>query len=117
MRFLTIFRAVEREAPPSQGEIEAMGKLIQEMAEAHVLTTTEGCKPSRHGARVRRAGGQLVASDGPFTEAKEVIGGFAILEVASKEEAIAWTKRFMDVGGDGECEIHELYEVPAFVAS
>ena len=62
---------------------------------------------------MRRAGGKITVTDGPFSEAKEVIGGFAIIEADSKDEAIALTKRFLDVAGDGESEIRQLYEVPA----
>jgi hypothetical protein len=117
MRFLTIFSAVEREEPPDAEEIEQMGKLIAEMAAAGVLRTTEGCQPTRLGARIRRSGGRIAVTDGPFSEAKEVVGGFAILEVASKEEAIEWTRRFLAVAGDGESELRQLYDDPAFDAS
>jgi hypothetical protein len=63
---------------------------------------------------VRRRDGQVTVTDGPFTEAKELIGGFALVEVKSKDEAIEWGKRFLKVAGDGESEIRLLYEVPAF---
>jgi hypothetical protein len=114
MRFLTIFSAPERDEPPSMDEMVAMGKLIDEMAAAGVLVTTEGCKPSAMGALARRVGGRTIVTDGPFSEAKEVIGGFAILECASKDEAIAWTRRFLEVAGDGTSEIRELYDTPAY---
>ena len=114
MRFLTIFSAPEADAPPSQEEMVAMGKLIDEMAAAGVLVTTEGCMGTDKGARVRRAGASVTVTDGPFSEAKEVVGGFAILECASKDEAIAWTKRFLEVAGDGTSEIRELYDTPAY---
>ena len=115
MRFLTIFKA--KEIPNyviSSEEMSAMGKLIGEMAQAGVLITTEGCQESSNGARVRRSGGKMTVTDGPFTESKEVIGGFALLQVASKEEAIAWTKRFLEVAGDGESEIRQMYDTPAY---
>ncbi|HEY3079141.1 MAG TPA: YciI family protein [Chloroflexota bacterium] len=117
MRFLTVFSAVEREGPPDAEEVAQMGKLIGEMAAAGVLQTTEGCQSTALGARVRRSGGRVGVTDGPFSEAKEVVGGFAILEVASKAEAIEWTKRFLAVAGDGEAEIRQLYDEPAFDAS
>jgi hypothetical protein len=114
MRFLTVYRAAERDTPPTPEEMETMGKFIAEAASAGVLLATEGCLPSALGARVRLAGGKVTVSDGPFSEAKEVIGGFALLEVASKDEAIEWTRRFLHVAGDGETEIRQLYEAPAF---
>ena len=114
MRFLTIFSAPESPEPPSMDEMVAMGKLIDEMASKGVLVTTEGCKPSATGLRATRRGGAITIKDGPFAEAKEVVGGFAILECASKEEAIVWTRRFMEVAGDGTGEIRELYDTPAY---
>jgi hypothetical protein len=94
----------------------AMGELIEEMAKAGILLATEGCQPSTKGARVRISGGGFTVTDGPFTETKEVIGGFALFQVKSKEEAIEWTKRFLKLAGDGESEIRQLYEAPAFTS-
>ena len=116
MRFLSIFTSEEQDTPPSEEEVAEMGKLIEEFAKAGSLVSTEGCLPTALGARVRRTGGEYTVRDGPFTEAKEVVGGFAVLEAASKEEAIELAKRFMEVAGDGECEVRQLYEQPAFVA-
>ena len=116
MRYLSIFKSPESGAPPPPEEMEAMGKLIEEMASKGVLLTTEGCKGTDRGFRVRRSGGKVAVTDGPFTEAKEVVGGFAILEVANRDEAIYWTQRFMDVAGDGEAEIRELYDEAAFAS-
>jgi hypothetical protein len=114
MRFLCVYRAKEG-AGPTPEDMAAMGALIDEMAKAGVLLSTEGCLPSAKGARVRLGAGKFTVTDGPFTEAKELIGGFAIIQTTSKEEAIALTKRFLTVAGDGESEIRELYEAPAFV--
>jgi len=115
MRFLTIFSAPERDHRPSMDEMVAMGKLIDEMASKGVLVTTEGCKGTDRAVRAIRGGdGKITVTDGPFSEAKEVVGGFAILECTSRDEALAWTKRFLDVGGDGTAEIRELYDTPAF---
>src|SRR5215470_15959582 len=113
MRFLAIYRSKETGIPPSPEIMAAMGKLIEEMAEAGVLVATEGCQHSSKGARVRIAGGNFTITDGPFTETKEVVGGFALFQVKSKEEAIEWTKRFLKLAGDGESEIREIYEAPA----
>jgi hypothetical protein len=109
MRFLSIYKTVERNAPPSQEEMAKMGKLVEDGMKAGFLLTTEGCLPSALGARVRSSGGKLTVTDGPFTEAKEVVGGFAILEAKSKEEAIQLAKDFLRVAGDGECELRQLF--------
>jgi len=87
-----------------------MGKLIQEGMKSGWLLSTEGCLPSALGARVRRAGGNFTVTDGPFTESKEVVGGFALIRAGSKQEAIEYTKRFLEVAGDGESEIRQIYE-------
>lgn len=114
MRFLSIYKTVERGGPPTQAEMDQMNKLIAEGMSAGWLISTEGCLPSALGARVRRAGGKVTVTDGPFTEAKELVGGFAILQAASKEEAVELTRRFLLVaGGEGECELRQLYEAPA----
>jgi hypothetical protein len=110
MRFLGIYRTIETGVPPTPEHMAEMGKLIEEMTNAGVLLATEGCQPSAHGARVRRSGATLTVTDGPFAETKEVIGGFALLQAKSKEEAIEWTKRFLKVAGDGESEIRQLFE-------
>ena len=82
--------------------------------EDHVVAT-EGCLHSKLGARVRFSSGKLSVSDGPFTESKEVIGGFAILQVNSKEEAIQLAKDFIQVAGEGECELRQIYEAETCV--
>jgi hypothetical protein len=112
MRFLSIYKSVERNTPPSLEHMTAMGKLIEESMKAGVLVATEGCLPTVLGARVRRSGTETAVTDGPFTESKEVVGGFAILEASSKEHAIELAKQFLDVAGDGECEIRQLYTAP-----
>ena len=111
MRFLCVYKS-EREssAPPSQEEMMKMGALIGEMTQAGVLLGTEGCKSSKHGARLQIDNGKITVTDGPFTEAKEFIGGTAIIQVASKAEAIEWTKRFLSVIGTGISEILEINE-------
>jgi hypothetical protein len=110
MKFLSIYKAVERGGPPSQEEMADMGKLIEEGLKAGWLVSTEGCLPSALGSRVRMTDGHLSVTDGPFTEAKEVVGGFAILRASSKEEAVQLAKDFLKVVGNGECELRQLYE-------
>ena len=111
MRFLSIYKTPERATPPTAEEMATMGKLIEEGRKAGWLLATEGCLPSALGARVRRSNGKLAVTDGPFTEAKELVGGFAILKANSKEEAIELTRQFLRVAGDGECELRQLYEM------
>lgn len=110
MRFLSIYKTVERNTPPTQEEMMAMGKLIQEGMQAGWLLGTEGCLPSALGARVRRSAGKINVTDGPFTESKELVGGFAILKANSKEEAIKLAKDFLAIVGEGECELRQLCE-------
>ncbi|HEU5401685.1 MAG TPA: YciI family protein [Terriglobales bacterium] len=110
MRFLSIYRTVERNTPPTQEEMTAMGKLIEEGMRAGWLLATEGCLPTALGARVRRSQEKVTVMDGPFTEAKEVVGGFAILKANSKEEAIELAKTFLVHVGQGECELRQLCE-------
>jgi hypothetical protein len=93
--------------------METMGKFIQQAVQEGYLLSTEGCLPSALGARVRNSGGNYTVTDGPFTESKEIVGGFALIQAKSKEDAIAFTKRFLKVAGDGETEIRQLHEQPA----
>jgi hypothetical protein len=117
VRFLSIYKTKETGVPPSPEHIAAMGKLIDEMMKSGVLIGTEGCLPSAQGARIRITNGNFTVTDGPFTETKELVGGFALLEVKSKEEAIEATKTFLKVVGEGECEIRQLYEAPVPAAA
>jgi hypothetical protein len=111
MRFLCLYKPEKKEgSPPSPQDMADMGKLIEEMTKAGVLLATEGCLPSSQGARVRLSDGRFILTDGPFTEAKELIGGMALIRAASKQEAIEWTKRFLKVAGDGESEIRQVYD-------
>jgi hypothetical protein len=119
MRFMCIYRPadtgkVEAGLPPSQEEMAEMGKLIGDMIKAGVLLATDGLLPSSKGVRVRLSGGEFAVTDGPFTETKELIAGFAIIRVDSKAEAIEWGKRFLKVAGDGESEIRLMWDTPAF---
>jgi len=87
-----------------------MGKLVEEGMKAGWLLATEGCLPSTLGARVRRTNGNISVTDGPFIETKELVGGFAILQANSKQEAIELARNFLQNAGDGECELRQLYE-------
>jgi len=114
MRFLSIYMHPETNEGPNPELINEMGKLIGEMTKAGTLLATEGCLPTSNGARVRRTGKKLTVTDGPFTEAKEVIGGFALLQAKSKAEAIELTKHFLKVAGDGECELRQIFDAADF---
>lgn len=114
MRFLSMVRINENEGREPSAQLMAdMGKLMEEMTKAGVLLDTAGLRPTSESVRVKTSNGKLSVTDGPFTEAKEVIGGYAILEAKSKEEAIELTKRFLKVHGDEwvvECEVRQLEE-------
>ena len=113
MKFLSMYKSVEKGVPPSMEEMTRMGKLVEEGFKAGYLVAVEGCMPSAAGARIRLAGGKVTVTDGPFTESKEVVGGLAIIQASSKEEAIQHLKEFLQVAGDGECELRQLYEAPS----
>jgi hypothetical protein len=110
MRYLSIYKAPETNTPPSLEHMARMEKLIEESMKAGVLLATEGCLPSALGARVRRSGDTVTVTDGPFSESKELIAGFAILQASSKDDAIAMAKKFLDVAGNGECEIRQVFD-------
>ena len=111
MKFVAIWKPAEiSDAPPTQENMAAMGALINEMMQAGVLLDTGGVMNGGASMRVRRDGERITVTDGPFTEAKEVIGGYAVFKVASKDEAVEWTRRFLAVAGNGTSELHELGE-------
>jgi hypothetical protein len=115
MRFMTMVKSVENAVPPPKALMDAIAKLGEEAFKAGVMVETGGLAPSAAGARVRLAGGKLSVTDGPFTETKELIGGYAVYELKSKQEAIDWTLRFMELhkthwpGWEGEVEIRQMF--------
>lgn len=111
MKFLCIYKPAKPEGtPPASDEMTEMGKLIEDGMKTGWLLSTEGCLPSALGARVRRSGDKFTVTDGPFTEAKEIVGGFALIKADSKAEAIELTRRFLKVAGDGETEIRQIWD-------
>ena len=112
MRFLSMIRITENTGQvPSEQLMADMGKLMEELTRAGSLVQTAGLRPTAEGVRVRLRDGNLSTTDGPFTETKEVIGGFAILETKSMAEAIELTKRFLRVHGaewNIECEVRQM---------
>ena len=112
MRFLSLIRIQETTGQvPSEQQMSDMGKLIEELTRSGQLISTAGLCPTSEGTRVRLRRGKLSSVDGPFTETKEVIGGYAVLEAKSKAEALELTRRFLMVHGedwDLECEVRPL---------
>jgi hypothetical protein len=115
MRFLCIYRpeTPETNTPPSAEEQAAMGQLIGDMAKAGVLLGVEGCLPSSFGTRVRLDSGTFCSTDGPFTDATQLVAGFCLLQVKTKAEAIEWTKRFLALVKHGESEVRQLHDAAA----
>ena len=95
-RFLTLIRIDEKNAPaegPSPELMDRMGKLLEEITKAGVMLDTAGLTPTSDGSRVTWEGGQLSVTDGPFTESKEVIGGYFLIQVKTRDEALEWASR------------------------
>ncbi|MFF2844954.1 YciI family protein [Streptomyces sp. NPDC058001] len=115
-RYLSMIRIDENNAPaegPSEALMGRMGELIEEMTKAGVLLDTAGLTPTSDGVRVHWEGGKTSVTDGPFTESKEVIGGYALLQAKDKAEAVEWTKRFLQVHEPFwtvTCEVREVVE-------
>jgi hypothetical protein len=115
MQFMMIVKHAEKQGPPPKELIDAITKMSQEAAQAGTMRGSGGLAPTAQGARVRLSGGKLTVIDGPFTEAKEVVGGYAQFELKSKEEAIEGAMRFMELhkkywpGWEGETEIREMF--------
>ena len=115
MRFLSLIRVQENAGKmPSERLMTEMGKLMGEMKGAGKLLDTAGLAPTAQGKRVRLHAGRISIVDGPFTESKEVIGGFAMLDAHSMDEAIALTERFVELhvadGWELDCEVRQLHE-------
>jgi hypothetical protein len=119
MRFMIIRKAdqeTEAGAMPSDALVEAMGRYIDALADAGAMKLGEGLKPSAQGFRVRFADGVPSVIDGPFTESKELVAGVTIIDVPSREEALAWARRWPteDGGGNVELEVRPLWEIRDF---
>src|SRR5262245_17909111 len=106
MRFLGLLRATDSSEagdPPTPEMMQKMGVFMAEVMAAGVLEGSEGLKPSSQGKRIKRAGGKVTVTDGPFTESKELVASYALFTVASIDDALHWTARFLEVLGEGEC--------------
>src|SRR5277367_527673 len=115
MKFMMIVKHKEGQGFLPQPLMDAIAKLSAEAVQAGTMLGNGGLTPTAQGARVRLSGGQVTVTDGPFTEAKEVIGGFAQFELASKEEAVQGAVRFMELhkkhwpGWEGETEVRQMF--------
>jgi hypothetical protein len=117
MRILGMLKAdpsSENGAPPSKELMERMGVFIEEITKAGVMVDTNGLHPSSKGKRVKLANGKLTVIDGPFTESKELVASYAIFQVKTMDEAVMWTKRFLEVLGQGECELRPIFDPADF---
>ncbi len=115
MKYMMIVKHKEGQGFPPKPLMDAIAKLSEEAVQAGTMLGNGGLTDTAQGARVRLSGGQVTVTDGPFTEAKEVIGGFAQFELASKEEAVQGAVRFMELhkkhwpGWEGETEVRQMF--------
>ncbi|MEU2428778.1 MULTISPECIES: YciI family protein [unclassified Streptomyces] len=113
-RYLSMIRLDESALPaegPSPELMERMGKLLEEMTKAGVMLDNAGLHPTSEGKRVTWSGGKFSVTDGPFTEAKEIVGGYAIVQAKDMAEAVEWTKRFLEIHEEHwniTCEVREI---------
>ncbi len=120
MKFMMIVKHPENQGPPPKALMDAIAKLAEEEATTGKMLGNGGLAPTAKGASVRLSGGKLTVTDGPFTEAKEVIGGYAQFELASKEEAVQSAVRFMELHRkhwpefQGETEVRQMFEPGEF---
>ncbi|HEV3237137.1 MAG TPA: YciI family protein [Gemmataceae bacterium] len=115
MRFMMLVKSAENKGPPPKGLMDAMAQIAEEAVKAGTMVHSGGLAPTALSTRVRLSRGQLTTIDGPFTEAKEVIGGYAVLDYKSKQEAIEGAQHFMELhkihwpGWEGETEIRQVF--------
>jgi len=115
MRFMTIVKSAEKYGFPPQELIDAIEKLRLEAVAAGAMLETGGLAPTATGKSVRLRQGRLQVLDGPFTETKEVVGGYAVFELKSQDEAVEWSRRFMELhrehwpGWEGETEVRQMF--------
>jgi hypothetical protein len=115
MRFMSVIKAREDQGPPPQELMEAIAQFVIEAKSSGRLIDTGGLEPSAQGVRFRSSGGVVTVTDGPYAEAKEVVGGYAIMEYATKEDAIEGTRQFMELHAkywpefEGEAELRQVF--------
>ncbi|HEX9181518.1 MAG TPA: YciI family protein [Burkholderiales bacterium] len=120
MRFMIIVKAnpdSEAGVMPQENLIAEMAKFHEELQQAGVLLDASGLQPTSKGWRIQYAGDRRTVVDGPFTETKELIAGYTLIQVKSRQEALEWTRRFPNPAGDGkpaEIEVRQLFELEDF---
>ena len=120
MRFMMIVRSAERPGRPPKELMDAIDKLGEEAVKSGTMIGSGGLAPTATGARVRLAGGKITVTDGPFTEAKEIVGGYAQFELKSKQEAVEGAVQFMELhkkywpGWEGETEVRQMFDQEDF---
>lgn len=112
MKFISIFTHPPTNRPPTEAEMSAMGNLIEEAMKDGWLLATEGVSFGGVSVKIHKPGpgGDITVTDGPFAEAKEVLGGYALLKAGSREEVVALCRRFLNVTGQGTCQVYELFQ-------
>ena len=110
MVFVKANKESEAGALPSTEMLTNMGKFNEELVKAGVMLAGEGLQPSSKGKRITFTAAKPTITDGPFAEAKELVGGFALIYVKSKDEAVDFTRKFMNLAGDGEVELRQVYD-------
>ena len=119
MRFVTMVKYDENGTPPPKAYLDALAEFNRTAKAAGAMIQCSGLQPSAHASRLRLTQGKVTATDGPFTETKELIGGFAVFDLPSKQAMMAWMQRFMELGKhwpEWECEveIREIQDEPQF---
>ncbi|WP_195930421.1 YciI family protein [Hyphomicrobium album] len=117
MKVLGMLRAdpsSEAGQPPTKDQMERMGAFLEEVTNAGVILSGDGLRPTKYGKRVSLKDGKFSVVDGPFTESKELVASYALLQVDSMEEAEKWTRRFLEVFGQGQCELRPIIEASDF---
>ncbi|QOT79180.1 YciI family protein [Cupriavidus basilensis] len=123
MRFMILVKATqgsEAGAMPDESRFAAMAAYHEQLAKAGVLLDAAGLKPTSAGWRIRYAGGQRTIIDGPFAQSEEIVAGYTLIQVRSREEAMEWARRFPSPHGDmadGEIEVRQLFELEDFAPS
>jgi hypothetical protein len=121
MRFMMIVKSAERSGPPPKPLMDAIGKLAEEAVKAGTMVASGGLAPTAQSKRVRLSQGKVTVIDGPFTEAKEIIGGYAVFDLKSKEQALESAVRFMELhkehwpGWEGETEVRQVFGPEEFM--
>jgi hypothetical protein len=113
MRYMLTFKTDEEPKPglsACKEYLPEMAKLMCELKQAGVIVSTEALLPSSTGARLTYSRGNVAVTDGPFAEAKEIVAGFCVVNVASKAEAVELGRKFLTIAGEGRCEILEVFE-------